>query len=126
MTVWVLSDKEQTEIASIYPMGFHTMQQLADKYQVSSATISKVLREKGITGKEPAITVEEANLLQVASKHHLNAVKLETLINEPSLTYPNVIRYLQTLDQDRLLTLFSHTSIGGFLKAMITKEDSHA
>jgi len=126
MTVWILSDKEQNEIARIYSMKFHTMYDLANKYQVSVATISKVLREKGITGKAPAITVEQANLLQVAEKNLLNAAKLEEVINMPALTYPNVQRYLEGLEQDRLITLFSRTSIGSWLLELSNKEVPHA
>lgn len=126
MTVWILSDKEQNEIARIYSMKFHNQYQLADKYGVSVGTISKVLREKGITGKAPVITVEQANLLQVAEKHLLNAAKLEEVINMPSITYPNVQRYLEGLEQDRLITLFSRTSIGSWLLELSNKEVPHA
>lgn len=126
MTVWILSDKEQNEIARIYSLKFHTMYDLANKYRVSVGTISKVLREKGITGKAPAITVEQANLLQVADKYKLNAAKLEEVINMPALTFPNVQRYLEGLEQDRLITLFSRTSIGEWLLSLQPKEEQHA
>lgn len=125
MTVWILSDKEQNEIARIYSLKFHTMSDLANKYQVSVGTISKVLREKGVTGKVPVITVEEANLLQVADKYKLNAAKLEEVINMPALTFPNVQRYLEGLEQDRLITLFSRTSIGSWLLSLQPKEEQH-
>ena len=125
MTVWILSDKEQNEIARIYSLKFHNQYQLADKYGVSVGTISKVLREKGVTGKAPVITVEQANLLQVADKYKLNAAKLEEAINLPALTFPNVQRYLEGLEQDRLLTLFSRTSIGSWLLSLQPKEEQH-
>ena len=126
MTVWILSSKEQNEIARIYSMKFHNQQQLADKYGVSVGTISKVLREKGVTGKAPVITVEQANLLQIADKYKLNAAKLEEAINLPALTFPNVQRYLEGLEQDRLITLFSRTSIGNWLLSLQPKEEQHA
>lgn len=125
MTVWILSDKEQNEIARIYSLKFHTMYDLANQYKVSVGTVSKVLREKGITGKTPAITIEQANMLQVADRYKINAVKLEEALNMPALNFPNVQRYLEGLEQDRLLTLFSRTSIGSWLLSLQPKEEQH-
>ena len=126
MTVWILSDREQSDIARTFIMGFHTQEHLAYEYKVSTSTIRKVLKEKGLIGKKPEITVEQAKLLAMAEKYKLNDEKLEAALNAPALTYPNVLHYLKTLEQDRLFTLFSHTPLGEWLNKLPFKGASDA
>lgn len=123
---WILSFQEQKDIARIYAKGFHTHEDLADAFNVSSGTIRKVLRAFGMSGLKPQISVEQAKILATAEKYHLSDEKLEQALNAPALSYPNVVRYVQGLDQDRLLTLFSLTALGEWLNKLPLKDEPNA
>ena len=124
MTVLILSTREQRDIADTYALGFHTQQDLAHSYRVSVSTIRSVLTSYGVIGKKPQITTKQATILTAAERFHLTGERIEEMVNAPSLTYPNVVHYVKSLDRDRLLTLFSQTSLGDWLNQI--QEKIHA
>ena len=71
MAIFILTDAEQLEIVSLYRTGYLTQAQLAEYFNCSTGTISKVLRQAKCISQRVRPTILEARLLEYCKKHKI-------------------------------------------------------
>lgn len=80
MAVFVLYEWEKTEIVGLYKSRFHTMQSLANYYNVSTSTIRSVLVERKVIKPKPVLSVDQHKMLALLNKNNISYYKLNQIL----------------------------------------------
>ena len=63
MTVTVLYEWEKKEAAGLYKTRFHTIERLANYFNVSTTTMRRALMEQKVILPKPTLTIEQHKML---------------------------------------------------------------
>lgn len=89
MAVQCLSFVQKTEITALYRQRFHSLERLAEYYEVSASTIRKVLIECGEIKHKPVLSVEEGQMLRLLKQYNIGVTKLQAMIQGQGLLARN-------------------------------------
>ena len=76
MAIFILTTAEQLEIVSLYRTGYLTQLQLAEYFNCSTGTISRVLRQAKCARQRARITLPQARLLEYCQKYNITLVQI--------------------------------------------------
>lgn len=76
MAIFILTEAEQLEIVSLYRTGYLTQLQLAEYFNCSTGTISRVLRQADCVRQRVKITIPQARLLDYCMDHSITLVQI--------------------------------------------------
>lgn len=105
-------DEDRARLLQMLAEGQYSQEELALAFGVSRWEVRKLkmttrLREVAA----PALSPEDAALLQVARATGLSAVQLQQALAQPPLTDRNIFRWLSQLPHERLARLFFQVTL---------------
>ena len=80
MTVTVLYEWEKKEAAGLYKTRFHTIERLANYFNVSSTTMRNVLLEQKVILPKPVLTVDQHKMLMIIKNNNISLYELNDLV----------------------------------------------
>ena len=80
MTVTVLYEWEKKEAAGLYKTRFHTIERLANYFNVSTTTMRKALMEQKVILPKPTLTIEQHKMLVLLKEAKISRWELSGLL----------------------------------------------
>ena len=80
MTVTVLYEWEKKEAAGLYKTRFHTIERLANYFNVSTTTMHRVLKEQKVILPKPTLSIEQHKMLVLLKEAKISSWELTELL----------------------------------------------
>lgn len=80
MTVTVLYEWEKEEAAGLYKTRFHTIERLANYFNVSTTTMRRALMEQKVILPKPVLSIDQHKMLLIIKNNNISLYELNDLV----------------------------------------------
>lgn len=127
MAVKMFSKASKRIIIDNYINGESSVKQIAQQCCCSETTIKRVLEEAGVftpVRKTKSAGYEQKQIMAICYRHKIDSQRLEALINEPSLTPDNVVKFLRQSNPRQLAIILIAAGLATQLPTLPIPKDA--